>query len=251
MREWDDQIIILRLGLFHEADIWLRVLSRDKGLLTLFAFGGAKSRRRFCGCLDKFNTIQCRIKGGRSGYLSLAEASLVEAPRNLRSDWRRMGIAANCILFMEALHIDSDSSNAAFILMENLRNNLENGRQSCRLTPFFFRLHLSSLLGFAPDLESCGICGKSNGKSYFFVPEEGRIFCPECLRSLESGKVRHGINVSRHVLTHLSHVRFSLPSEWMEDDLLENDKRLCSRLIDYFIRYHLGLAWENGRFRTI
>lgn len=251
MREWNDQLIILRLGLFHEADVWLRVLSRARGLITLFAFGGAKSRHRFCGCLDKFNTLQCRIKGSRSGYLSLQEASLAQAPRNLRSDWRRMGIAANCILFMEAMRIDADSSEGAFFLMEDLRASLEKGHQALRLIPFFFRLHLSSLLGFAPDLESCGICGKRGEKDYFFVPEEGRIFCPTCVRSLESGKSRHGIKVLTHVLKRLSHVRFALPSEWREDDLSENDRRVCMRLIDCFVRYHLGLAWENGRFSSV
>ena len=251
MREWDDQIIILRLGLFHEADMWLRVLSRERGLLTLFAFGGAKSKHRFCGCLDKFNTLQCRIRSGRAAYLCLQEASLLRAPRNLRQDWRRMGIAANCILFMEAMHIDGDSSKATFTLMEDLRKSLEDGRAEYRLTTFFFRLNISSLLGFAPDLEKCGICGKAEEQEYFFVPEEGRIFCASCLRSLEPVKTRHGIKISWEGLRRLREVRFSLPSEWRENDLSENDKRACSRLIDCFIRYHLGLEWGNGRFRSI
>lgn len=251
MRDWNDQIIILRLGLFHEADMWLRVLSRDRGLLTVFAFGGAKSRHRFCGCLDKFNTLQCRVKEARNGYLSLAEAVLLEAPRNLRQDWRRMGIAANCILFMEAMRIDADSSRAAFSLMEDLRACLEKGGQACRLMTFFFRLHLSSLLGFAPDLDRCGSCRKGEEKEYFFVPEEGRIFCLKCLRSLEEGKIRHGIRVAAQALARMRDVRFALPSQWRDNDLSENDRRACSRLVDCFVRYHLGLAWENGRFRPI
>lgn len=251
MRDWNDQIIILRLGLFHEADMWLRVLSRDMGLLTLFAFGGAKSRRRFCGCLDKFNTLECRIRGGRNGYLSLEEASLLRAPRNLREDWRSMGIATNCILFMEAMRIDSDSSKSAFSLLEDLRASLEKGGQACRLMTFFFRLHLSSLLGFAPDLDTCGLCGNREAQEYFFVPEEGRIFCPRCVSSLDLGKIRHRIKIGKQALERLGYVRYALPSEWRDNDLSENDKRACSRLIDYFIRYHLGLGWENGRFCSI
>ena len=251
MKEWDDQIIILRLGLFHESDLWLRVLSRAEGLLTLFAFGGAKSVHRFCGCLDKFNTLQCRIKGSRRGYLNLQEASLITGPRILRKDWRKMGIASNCIRFMEAMRIDADCSESAFNLLEDLREKLENSKQPARLTTFFFRLNLASLLGFAPDLEKCAICGRDSESNYFFIPEEGRTFCAHCLHLLEDGLKRHAMRVGRSVLNRLCEVRFLPPSQWKEEDLDESEKRLCARIIDWFIRYHLGLAWENGTFRSV
>lgn len=251
MTEWDDRIIVLRLGLFHEADVWLRALSRQRGILTLFAFGGAKSVRRFCGCLDKFNTLQCRIKASGNGYLNLLETELVKAPVRLRRDWRGMGAADNCIHFMEAMRVDHDSSKAAFALLEDLRESLEKWREPRRLTTFFFRLNLASLLGFAPDLEKCASCGTSGKMNYLFVPEEGRIFCPRCLGRLEDGQKRHGINAPFPVLSRLGAVRFSPPHEWREDDLLESEKRACARLVDCFIRFHLGIGWDNGRFRSV
>lgn len=251
MKEWNDQIIVLRLGLFHESDLWLRVLSRAEGLITLFAFGGAKSVHRFCGCLDKFNTLQCRIKASARGYLNLQEASLLKGPRFLRQDWRKMGIASNCIRFMEAMRIDADSSEGAFNLLEDLRENLENSKQLQRLTTFFFRLNLASLLGFAPDLDKCALCGADNEAHYFFIPQEGRSFCANCLSLLEDGLKRHGMHVSLPLLSRLSEVRFLPPSQWKEEDLSESEKRLCARLIDCFIRYHLGLGWENGTFRPV
>lgn len=251
MTEWDDQLVILRLGLFHEADLWLRVLSRRQGLITVFAFGGAKSRHRFCGCLDKFNTLQCRIKAGRTGYLTLEEASLTTGPRLLRKDWRKMGIAANCIHFMEAMRIDADSAGQAFDLMEDLRETLENGSRVIRLFPLFFRLRLASLLGFAPDFDKCAICGHTGREERLFVPEEGQVFCPSCEARLDPRQKRHGLRLSSDPLARLGQIRTGLPSSWQEDDLSERDKRACGRAIDCFIRYHLGLAWENGTFRAV
>lgn len=251
MTEWDDRIIILRLGLFHEADVWLRALSRERGVLTLFAFGGAKSLRRFCGCLDKFNTLKCRIRAAGNGYLNLLETELVKAPARLRRDWRGMGVADNCIRFMEAMRVDQDSSKAAFSLLEDLRESLENWRGPRRLTTFFFRLNLASLLGFAPDLEKCASCGSSGEMSYLFVPEEGQIFCPRCQGRLEAVQRRHGIKASFSVLSRLSAIRFAPPREWRENDLEESEKRACARLVDCFIRFHLGIAWDNGNFRAV
>ena len=162
-----------------------------------------------------------------------------------------MGVAANCVHFMEAMRVDADSSQPAFTLMEDLRSTLEAGAAPYRLTPFFFRLNLASLLGFAPDLERCAICGAEGGGEFFFVPEEGRIFCPACFQGLEPEQRRHGMRASWHALARLSGARFSLPSQWREEDLSDGEKRLCARLIDCFVRYHLGIGWENGAFRPV
>ena len=88
--EWADQAVVLRIGHFRESDLWLKLLCRGRGLLTLFAFGGSRSRRRFCGCLDVLNTLQCRVKtSGRENFLNLEEAVLLSGPQCLRGNWQR------------------------------------------------------------------------------------------------------------------------------------------------------------------
>ena len=44
--QWTDEAVVLRIGKFRETDLWVRFLSREKGLVTAFAFGGSRSRRR-------------------------------------------------------------------------------------------------------------------------------------------------------------------------------------------------------------
>ena len=44
MTEWADSALVLRMGHFREADLWLKMLCRGHGLLTLFAFGGSRSQ---------------------------------------------------------------------------------------------------------------------------------------------------------------------------------------------------------------
>lgn len=82
--EWSDTALVLGVGRFRESDLWLRMLTRRHGIVSAFAFGGSRSRKRFCGCLDLFNELQISTKTTRNGmYLSLQEGNLIRGPRRL------------------------------------------------------------------------------------------------------------------------------------------------------------------------
>ena len=250
MTEWADHALVLRMGHFRESDLWLRTLCRKHGLLTLFAFGGSRSRRRFCGCLDVLNSLHCRVKASpRGGFLNLEEAVLLGGPQALRHDWRRMGLAANCLRFVEALGVGDEGADEAFTLVEDMRRTLEEAATLPALFPLFFRLRLAGALGFAPSLDSCGVCGcELNGLAQFVV-DEGHVRCPAC--RAEAGPVRYGVELSADGLDLLRHVQQELPSGWHAEELPSADRRACSRVIDGFVQYHLGLAWEGGYFRRV
>ena len=126
MTEWSDTALVLRVGRFREADIWLRLFTRRHGIVSAFAFGGSRSRRRFCGCLDLFNELRIRMKSTRNGqYLTLEEGMLLNGPRRLRTDRNRLGMFMNCVQFMETLGVPSDNSNEVF---STLTTMLEIGR---------------------------------------------------------------------------------------------------------------------------
>lgn len=248
--EWADHALVLRMGHFREADLWLKLLCRKRGLLTLFAFGGSRSRRRFCGCLDVLNTLHCRVKAsGRGNFLNLEEAVLLAGPQSLRGDWRRMGLAANCLRFVEALGVSDDGAHETFTLVEDLRRTLEEAPLLPSLLPLFFRLRLAGALGFAPNLGNCGQCGGVLPGSALFVVDEGQLRCASCRAAL--GPARYGVELSAAGLDLLRHVQQELPSGWCADEPLPADRRACARAIDGFVQYHLGLAWEGGHFRRV
>lgn len=252
MNEWQDEAVVLRMGHFRESDLWLRLLCRGRGALTLFAFGASRSRRRFCGCLDVFNTLQCRVRvSGRGDFLNLEEAALLRAPRSLRADWRRMGLAANCLRFLEALGVDGEAAPESFALLEDLREMLEAGRPVPALLALFFRLRLAGALGFAPNLGQCGLCGAEVEERASFVVDEGLLLCPRCRAERPLAETRYCVEVTRRGLDVLRAVQQTFPSAWPAEALPAPERRACARLIDGFVQYHLGLAWENGRFRRV
>ena len=134
--EWTDTALVLHVGRFREADLWVRLLALEQGLVTAFAFGGSRSRRRFTGCLDVFNVIRARVTASRDGqFLNMQESTLLEGPERLRRDWRRQGMAANCVRFMEALGVPPDASPFSFSLLRELLGLLENEERPPELAP--------------------------------------------------------------------------------------------------------------------
>ncbi|WP_298031641.1 DNA repair protein RecO [uncultured Desulfovibrio sp.] len=250
--EWADQAVVLRIGHFRESDLWLKLLCRKRGLMTLFAFGGSHSRRRFCGCLDVLNTLQCRVKtSGRGNFLNLEEAALLSGPQRLRGNWQRMGLAVNCLRFVEALGVNNDGAEEIFALVEDLRHVLEEETRLPALLPLFFRLRLAGALGFAPNLGRCGTCGAPLTERALFVVDEGQMRCAACRAGESLPAKRYGVELSPAGLGLLRRVQQGFPSAWPVEDGPLTDRRACARAIDGFVQYHLGLAWEGGYFRRV
>lgn len=245
--EWTDSALVVHVGRFREADLCVRLLTPGQGLVTAFAFGASKSRRRFTGCLDIFNLIRTRASTSRNGlFLNLQEATLLEGPERLRTDWQRQGLAANCIRFVEALGVPPDGAAAAFALTRDLLALLENASIPPALTPFFFRFRLASDQGYAPDLTQCSHCGRplDQPEDAWFLVAEGVTRCAGCR---PRGAV--ALPVSREALDVLCKVQEYSPGLWSDFTVSPESGRQIGRLIDAFVRYHLGLEWINGRFR--
>lgn len=247
--EWTDTALVLHVGRFRETDMWLRLLSRRRGILSVFAFGGSRSRKRFCGCLDLLNTLSCRVKSTRNGsYLALEEGVLLRGPQRLRSDWTRLGPAMNCVRFLDALGVTRDGAADAFGLLEATLACLEEPCPPHALFPLFFRLRLASDQGFAPALDKCSRCGAKNMERGSFLMDEGQMLCPSCTGKTSS--TRYAVDVPPGCLDILRAVQREAPARW-NVALTPTQRRACATVIDGFVQYHLGIAWENGRFRRV
>lgn len=249
--EWSDHVIVLRIGHFRESDLWLKLLCKKQGLQTAFAFGGSRSHKRFCGCLDIFNTLHCHIKtNNRHNFVTLQEAVLLDGPKHLRKNWQRMGLATNCIRFLEAIGVNEECAQEAFIVIEDMRNALENNENIPSLFPLFFRFRIASALGFAPNLYQCDMCNKNIEKDAVFLLNEGQIRCTSCLLKNKNHNP-YIVTLTNKGLDLLRFVQQKLPSSWPIEEITLNDKQSCAHAIDGFVQYHLGLAWLNNHFQHV
>ncbi|WP_029895219.1 DNA repair protein RecO [Desulfohalovibrio reitneri] len=245
--EFTDKALVAGTGRFREADLWVRLLTPSRGLLTVFAFGGAKSRRRFPGCLDSFNILLASVSSDRAGrYLHLTEAGLSRSFPRLRSDLDRLGMAANCLKFVEAVQDGEESAEYLFHTMADTLRVLDEADQVSPSLPMYFRAGALFALGFGPQLECCPECGlKVEGMEHaYFAVDRGRLLCEKC-----GSRSGGGLRLSRGAVATLRFLADSTPGQWSRLDMPAGVREECFSLVDGFIQYHLGLAWRKGRFR--
>ncbi len=244
--EWNDTGIVLARGSFREADVWLRLLFRGSGVRTVFAFGGLHSRRRFVGCLDVFNELECRVKTSRDGrYEELCEAVLVRGPGSARTSRPALGVAANCLRLVDAAGVPREAGADAFQLARDLLALLGEGPPDAAMCTLFFRLRFMGILGYAPELGQCMGCRAPRGAEAFFCIEEGGVLCSGC-RARRAGVT--GALISGPGLDTLEKGRRARPPAWPGLTLSPRDRRGAAYCLDGMLRWHAGLAWERGRF---
>ncbi|EFL53184.1 DNA repair protein RecO [Solidesulfovibrio fructosivorans JJ]] len=245
--EFSEQALVLKVGRFREIDAWVRLFSPVRGGYTAFAFGGMKSRRRFLGCLDPLNHVRFKVRrSGRGGYHCLTEARLLDAPTNLRHDPPRLGMAINCLKFFEAVHIGPQGAADAYALLRAMLAALENASAPAALFPLFFRARLATLHGTFPVCDRCAVCGRPFGDDEAVCHvEAGRLTCPDCRRGGDHGVRQH---LAPEALSLLESAVSGDPGAWAACRPDPAAAREFSRTVDLLVRFHLGLAWEQGGF---
>lgn len=246
--DYTDKGIILRIGRFKEADLWVRFLSPEHGIFTAFAFGGCRSRQRFSGCLDHLNQVLFRVKGSRmAAYNSLEEGTLLRSPVKLRTDLQRLGLAVNCQKFIEAMGVSAEGAGAAFSLFEGVLELLQESEEIDPLLPLLFRARFAFDQGYRPETGHCMQCGTliGQGGGVFHV-QEGVLFCGNC--TAPSGP---RFRMGNESLDALRFVQDNPPLCWTALDLSPRARKEITRAVDGFIQFHVGLAWEKGMFRRV
>lgn len=246
--EFTDKGIILRIGRFKEADLWVRFLSPERGIFTAFAFGGCRSRQRFSGCLDHLNQVLFRVRGSRLGaYSSLEEGSLLLSPTRLRGDLLRLGLAVNCQKFIEAMGVSAEGAPAAFSLFEQTLGLLQEADEVSQMLPLLFRARFAFDQGYRPETGHCLQCGSAiDHTGGVFHVQEGVLFCGNCVAP--SGP---RFKMGNESLDALRFVQENSPLQWSRLVLSERARKELTRAVDGFIQFHLGLAWDKGMFRRV
>lgn len=229
---------ILRLYHFKEADVSVRILSKERGVFTAYAFGAKKSKRRFVGCLDTFSLIQYTLVPSRTNqYLTLQEATLVQETSHLRKHPSAYGMAKNCTNFLEKMcvlyQVHSQELYNTFISLLNL---LEETTKVHTYLPYFFRMYLMLLIGYQPHIHACIVCGtpKDFMDTIYFSVQQGGILCKRCCSTTVSIQVKNPL-----VLELIQYILNTTPKEWNAIAVPYSVTQECVQLSEAFIQYHI------------
>lgn len=246
--EQTEKALVLRVGRFRETDMWVAYLSPSQGVTRAFAFGASRSRRRFVGCLDPLNLVLFTLEPStrpNQGH-KLSEGSLIHGFPGLRRDRLVLASAGHCLKFVEAVQIGPQGARKSFDLTLATLYGLEEGSVPPAAAPLFFKTRSVWDHGYAPELQECAGCGLplAEIREPWFLVDKGRVACAGC-RPAEGPMLR----TSAGALKTLDWIGQAEPQDWRRLGLEPVVHRQCGEVLDAYVAWHLGLVWEEGRFR--
>ncbi|GIV07367.1 MAG: hypothetical protein KatS3mg017_0569 [Fimbriimonadales bacterium] len=197
--------IVLRRWYTGEYDKWISLLTPEHGKLRVRVRGARKPKSKMGMLTEPLTQLEARVIEGKAQRL-LAQPQLKRSYLNLRNDLERLSIAlALCETLDRWLPEEELEPDAYGVLLFALEA-LEAGVEAEAVAAWALWRWLA-LLGYCPDTERCGGCGKellsadtacraevAHDASVQLLPVEGVFRCPSCTRS------REGVALTRQEL---------------------------------------------------
>ncbi len=172
--------VVLRSIAYGEADR-IVMLTERYGKVALMARGARKSARRFAGALEPYAIVEAEVALGRGEVGRLAQARVLRAFPALLADLERMSVAAAGLELVREATPEREPEARLLPTVERFFEVLSATppRDEVRVA---FSLRLLALVGLAPNLASCGRCGRAapEGKAALFDPDLGAVVCRAC-----------------------------------------------------------------------
>lgn len=184
-----DQGIVLRTYPFGEADRVVVLLSPNRGKLRTVAKGVRKTKSRFGGRLEPFTHVDLVVYEGRN-LETITQVSVIEAFPHLRSDLERVMAAGTMVESIDAVAQEGENSHRLFLLLQRGLKALDGGSRGSDLVSAFL-LKLAEVVGVAPALTRCALCGSYDHLDRFSF-SGGGVVCRNC-RSEGAVRLRTGL----------------------------------------------------------
>lgn len=248
-REFFDHAIVFNVLPRGDRDLIVKFLTPSQGMVTSFAFGARKSKRRFSGCFEELSHVIYKVSSPRRGnYLYLEEGILIERFTNINISTEKYGIAKNCQKFLEAILIEQKEAKRIYDIFLGLLKLLDGWDTYPKNLPIFFRARIAKEIGYMPDLKSCNRCRRllMNESQVFFFPEKGEILCRHCVISTNGYVI-----LKKNTFSHLIYLLSQDTQKW---DFLYNlscEENHLAKCLGRFIEANLKIKWDKGKFIVI
>lgn len=176
--------LLLRRVEHGESDLVLSLFTEELGKVPVLARGARKSRKRFGGVLEPFQTIRVHLDEPVSGELfALREASLEVTRLHLTADLDAMDAAGRALGWVRAASPVRTPEPEVWTAIAKLLDRLDaRGDVPPRLVLAEQGLSLLAAFGWGLELERCVRCGKpcEPGRAAMFDPVRGGLVCRSC-----------------------------------------------------------------------
>ena len=180
------EAIVLRTYPLREADLLVTLFTRAEGKIKGVARSAKKSRRRFGGALEPLTCVRVYYEDRERQELArLDSCDILESPLSDEMDYARVVALEHVAEMLDELLPEREANDTIFRLTASVLRQLRSGSIWMPLT--YFQLWLVRLVGFLPELTTCGNCGQSlnGGRAFYHALADG-LMCAQHKRLASS-----------------------------------------------------------------
>lgn len=171
--------LIIRVKSIGESDKLLTVLSRELGIISVYASGAKniKSKKGAATSLLAFSSLTLKKKGDN---YRVVEAAPIEVFFKTGDDIEALSLAQYfCELALNHAPSD-DTSEQVLRLFLNSLHFLAERKRNIHLIKAIVELRLLTIIGYMPNLVACKKCLKYENDIMYFDTNEGCLYCSGC-----------------------------------------------------------------------
>jgi DNA repair protein RecO (recombination protein O) len=219
-----------RLG---EADKIVKIFTPDMGLISAVAKGAFNMKSRFSGRLELYNVIDCEFSQGRTLDI-VSQAEILEIFNGISGDFLKFNYTQS----LSEMILKTQSEKAAsynlfkltYLVIKKMNNIDDSNEVFLQMLLIFFMINFSKIMGYAPMLKCCTVCGCEMLKNpEIFSVKYGGTVCRNC-SSGKSGIIFFN-DEEMHLLTGLLSCRLEELTDF------KVSYRTSSRILDLMAEY--------------
>ena len=233
-----DGLILREYDTLSEADRFVAILTRDRGIVRASARGAKRTKSRFGSSTQPLCYARLSLIPSRDKYV-IEDAQPIEVFFALRQDVERLALAQYfCELALRLCPSEADATQHLRLLLGGL-HYLAQGEKDPLLIKSVVEGRLLSLEGYMPDLTGCALCGQAE-PPLWFSPTAGTLAC--------SAHAGHGdaIEMTTGVLAALRHILYGEFERCFAFTLPSSDCALLATIMERFL-----LAQTQHHFATL
>ncbi len=171
--------LVLKVIQRTDSDRLIVLFTAERGKITVCAKGSRSAKSKLLPCIEPFSYSEF-ILYEKDGFFWIKEGVLIENFYSIRENIKKLALASYiCDILDITVYENMEEPELLRLALNSLY------AVSTDLTPLVtvkavFEMRTSALLGFAPNVENCSVCGKASAKEFFFSLHDGEIVCGDC-----------------------------------------------------------------------
>lgn len=183
---YSSEAIVLENKKYGEADLIITYLTKEFGILNLFAKSPRKIKSKFGSSLEPLTYSRISFIGREDKLQKIIQSDILYPFQKIRENYKIFLKLAEVIGWIIQFFPKREKNPDLFHLLLTVLREIESSVKYENYI-LFLKIRILGILGYLPDTRHCGGCGRFLNEEHYYL--KGFILCSNCIskHSSENG----------------------------------------------------------------